>query len=46
MLLTIASAVALSLLQQAPAEGTDWDAEFGVKVKERATCARPTPKWG
>lgn len=35
MLLTLASAVALSLLQQAPAEGTDWDAEFGVKVKER-----------
>ena len=35
MLLTIATAAALMLLQQAPAEGTDWDAEFGVEVKER-----------
>lgn len=34
MLLT-ATAAALMLLQQAPAEGTDWDAEFGVEVKQR-----------
>ena len=34
MLLTTATAV-LMLLQQAPAEGTDWDAEFGVEIKER-----------
>jgi hemoglobin len=33
MLLT-ASAL-LMLLQQAPAEGTDWDAEFGLEVQER-----------
>lgn len=30
-----AAAAALMLLQQAPAEATDWDAEFGVEVKER-----------
>ena len=35
MLLTTAAAAALMLLQQAPAEGTDWDAEFGVAVKQR-----------
>lgn len=35
MLLTTATAAALMLLQQAPAEGTDWDAEFGVGVMER-----------
>lgn len=35
MLLIVATAAALMLLQQAPAEGTDWDAEFGVEVKER-----------
>lgn len=35
MLLTNATAAALMLLQQAPAEGTDWDAEFGVEVKQR-----------
>ncbi len=36
MLLTAtATAAALMLLQQAPAEGTDWDAEFGVEVKQR-----------
>jgi hemoglobin len=34
MLLTV-TAAALMLLQQAPAEGTDWDAEFGVAVKQR-----------
>ncbi|WP_082745645.1 group 1 truncated hemoglobin [Erythrobacter sp. CCH5-A1] len=33
-ILAVASAV-LMLLQQAPAEGTDWDAEFGVEVKQR-----------
>ena len=35
MLLTTAAAAALMLLQQAPAEGTDWDAEFGVEAKQR-----------
>lgn len=35
MLLTAPAAAALMLLQQAPAEGIDWDAEFGVEVKER-----------
>jgi hemoglobin len=34
MLVTTAAA-ALMLLQQAPAQGTDWDAEFGVEVKQR-----------
>jgi hemoglobin len=34
MLLT-ATAAALMLLQQAPAEGTDWDAEFGVEERQR-----------
>lgn len=34
MLITTAAA-ALMLLQQAPAEGTDWDAEFGIEVKQR-----------
>lgn len=34
MLLTV-TAAALMILQQAPAEGTDWDAEFGVEAKER-----------
>lgn len=35
MLLTAATAAALMLMQQAPAEGIDWDAEFGVETKER-----------
>ncbi|WP_285711597.1 group I truncated hemoglobin [Erythrobacter oryzae] len=35
MLLTATASAALMLLQQAPAEGTDWDAEFGVEVKQR-----------
>ena len=35
MLLSTATVAALMLLQQAPAEGTDWDAEFGVEVKQR-----------
>ena len=35
MLLTATASAALMLLQQAPAEGIDWDAEFGVEVKER-----------
>ena len=35
MLLTATASAVLMLLQQAPAEGTDWDAEFGVEVKER-----------
>ncbi|RNJ62862.1 MAG: group 1 truncated hemoglobin [Porphyrobacter sp. IPPAS B-1204] len=30
-----AAAAALLLLQQVPAEGTDWDAEFGVELKQR-----------
>lgn len=34
MLISVATA-ALMLLQQAPAEGTDWDAEFGVEAKQR-----------
>ena len=34
MLLTAASAV-LMLLQQAPAQSIDWDAEFGVEAKQR-----------
>jgi hemoglobin len=34
MLLT-ATTAALMMLQQVPAEDTDWDAEFGVEVKER-----------
>jgi hemoglobin len=35
MLLTATASAVLMLLQQAPAEGTDWDAQFGVEVKER-----------
>jgi len=35
MLLTATASAVLMLLQQAPAEATDWDAEFGVEVKER-----------
>lgn len=35
MLLTATASAILMLLQQAPAEGTDWDAEFGVEVKQR-----------
>ena len=35
LLLTATAAAALLIAQQAPAEGTDWDAEFGVEVKER-----------
>lgn len=35
MLLSITTAAALMLLQQAPAQDTDWDAEFGVEVRER-----------
>lgn len=34
-MLTATATALLMLLQQAPAEGTDWDAEFGVEVKER-----------
>jgi hemoglobin len=34
MLMT-ASAAVLMVLQQAPAEGTDWDAEFGVEERVR-----------
>ena len=35
MLFTTTAAAVLMLLQQAPAEGTDWDAEFGVEIKQR-----------
>jgi hemoglobin len=35
MLLTATASAVLMLLQQAPVEGTDWDAEFGVEMKER-----------
>ncbi|WP_084625034.1 group I truncated hemoglobin [Erythrobacter cryptus] len=34
-MLLVTCAAALMLLQQAPAEGTDWDAEFGIAAKER-----------
>lgn len=34
-MLLATSAAALMLLQQAPAEGTDWDAEFGIEAKVR-----------
>lgn len=34
-MLTATATAVLMLLQQAPAEGTDWDAEFGVEVKQR-----------
>lgn len=29
------AAAAMMLMQQAPAENTDWDAEFGIETKER-----------
>lgn len=35
MLTTSAAAAILLMLQQAPAETTDWDAEFGVEQQER-----------
>lgn len=35
MLLAATASALLMMLQQAPAEATDWDAEFGVAVKER-----------
>ena len=35
MLFAATAAAALLMLQQAPAEATDWDAEFGVEVKQR-----------
>lgn len=35
MLLTTTATAMLLLLQQAPTDGIDWDAEFGVEVKER-----------
>lgn len=35
MLLTTIASGALMMLQQAPAQGTDWDAEFGVEIKQR-----------
>ena len=35
MLLIATASAALMLMQQAPAEGTDWDAEFGVEIKQR-----------
>lgn len=35
LLTTAAAAAALMLLQQAPAEDTDWAAEFGAETKER-----------
>lgn len=43
MLMTAAVAAGLMLLQQAPAEGTDWDAEFGVEVKERDPATGELP---
>lgn len=38
-----ATAAVLMLLQQAPAEGTDWDAEFGVEAKERDPATGELP---
>lgn len=35
MMINATAAAMLLLLQQAPAEGTDWDAEFGVEQKQR-----------
>lgn len=35
MLMSLSAAALLMLLQQAPAEDTDWDAEFGVEEKVR-----------
>jgi hemoglobin len=35
MLLTATASAVLMLMQQAPTEGTNWDAEFGVEVKQR-----------
>ena len=35
MLLTTTSTAILMLLQQAPAEGINWDEEFGVEIEER-----------
>jgi hemoglobin len=35
MLMSTTAAAVLMLMQQAPAEGTDWDAEFGVEEKVR-----------
>ena len=35
MLLTTTASAILLVLQQAPAEATDWDAEFGVEAQER-----------
>lgn len=34
-ILTAAAAAVLLLMQQAPAEGVDWDAEFGVEQQQR-----------
>ena len=42
MLMTVATA-ALMLLQQAPAEGTDWDAEFGVEARVRDPATGELP---
>ena len=42
MLISAATA-ALMLLQQAPAEGTDWDAEFGVEARERDPATGELP---
>lgn len=35
MILAAAASAALMLIQQAPAEATDWDAEFGAEIKQR-----------
>lgn len=35
MLMSLSAAALLVVAQQAPAEGTDWDAEFGVEEKVR-----------
>jgi hemoglobin len=43
MLFTATASAFLMLLQQAPAEGTDWDAEFGVEVKQRDPATGELP---
>lgn len=35
MLMSATAAAVLMLLQQAPAQATDWDAEFGVEARQR-----------
>jgi hemoglobin len=43
MLISASAAALLMLMQQAPDEGTDWDAEFGVEERERDDAAPHEP---